>query len=336
VTVILMLVRRRVETTCRRIISPIPTDPTQAPDPPLRLMAYSFEQHETAAGGILRIAREQLSLASEELDGRGPAELDEAARVHSVRKRTKKLRALLRLIGPALGRDVCRQERARLGQAARQLAAAREASVLVATFDRLVAHYAGHVAPEAFADIRSTLADRPAGGPSADQRQAAADLLADSLARTAEWRLVPEGFNLIARGLADTYDAAQRAFGRACRDGSSEDFHDWRKRTKDHWYHVRLLVPTWPIMLGALEAELHRLSELLGDDHDLADLQRALDQASSQNTAALSVLLERRRGELRREARSLGERVFAGRSKPLVRCFRAYFAAWLREPPRQL
>jgi CHAD domain-containing protein len=294
-------------------------------------MAYCFEHHESTAHGILRIAREQLELAGQELDGRGPSELDELARVHSVRKRTKKLRALLRLIRPALGAEAYRAERARLRDAARQLAEAREAAVLLATFDRLVAHFAEHVGPDAFSEVKRAIGMRPAASPSAEQRQLAAELLSEALARTADWQLRPHGFGLIARGLADTYDGARRAFARAVADGSSEDFHDWRKRTKDHWYHVRLLVPIWPGMLEALGSELHRLSELLGDDHDLADLRRALDQHPSQNTGALAVLLERRRDELRREARALGQRVLAERSKPVVRRLRRYFVTWQRE-----
>jgi CHAD domain-containing protein len=295
-------------------------------------MAYCFAHHESAAHGVLRVAREQLELAGQELDGQGADALDEVTRVHSVRKRTKKLRALLRLIRPALGRDVYRAERARLGDAARQLAEAREAAVLLATFDRLLAHYAEHVGPDAFGDVKSALSARPAPGASLDQRRVAAELLSHTLARTSDWQLVPHGFGLIERGLADTYAGARRAFARAYADGSSEDFHDWRKLTKDHWYHVRLLAPTWPVMFAALDAELDRLSELLGDDHDLADLHAALDAHPSQNSGALVVLLERRRSELRRDAHALGLRVFAERSKPMARRFRGYFEAWRSEP----
>jgi hypothetical protein len=54
---------------------------------------------------------------------------------------------------------------------------------------------------------------------------------------------------------------------------------------KDLWYDSRLLGETAPSILGPLARSLHALSELLGDDHDLAVLVKmqrsdALDELS--------------------------------------------------------
>jgi hypothetical protein len=51
---------------------------------------------------------------------------------------------------------------------------------------------------------------------------------------------------------------------------SPDNFHEWRKRTKYLWYHVRILRPLWPAVLEELANEIHELSNLLGLDHDLA------------------------------------------------------------------
>ena len=63
------------------------------------------------------------------------------------------------------------------------------------------------------------------------------------------------------------------------RPATAEDFHAWRKATKDLWYAVRLFEPAWPGPLDALAAELHALSQLLGDEHDLTVLRGALGDA---------------------------------------------------------
>jgi CHAD domain-containing protein len=296
-------------------------------------MAYCFANHESAAHGIARIARERLNSYGRAGRG-GPAE----ERIHQLRKRT----ALRSLPSDQRARQKTRRgEHACYREVARKLASAREAAVLLRTFDRLVEGFADHFAPEAFAPIRARLAatDRRIGAEVqlAEERRLAASLLSEAHERAAGWQLRKHGFSLIAGGLGDTYRRARTAFSDAYAHNSIEAFHEWRKRSKDHFYHVRLLVPIWPGPLGALEAELDRLTELLGDEHDLADLEATLRSvllaepeldSHRQGAGALLVLLDRRRHELRREARALGEILFAERPKSLVRRFRAYFEAW--------
>jgi CHAD domain-containing protein len=247
----------------------------------------------------------------------------------------KKLRALLRLVRPVIGDATYREENARYRDAAKKLASAREAFAVLATFDDLVGRYADHVAPEAFSDLRRRLREHKQAGELGDDREIATALLHDARERPLTWTLDEPDFALLAGGFRQSYARARRAFRRAYERGESEAFHEWRKRSKAHWYHVRLLVPSWPGPLGALETELHRLSELLGDEHDLADLEAAIstleDAELEHVTGVLRALLVRRREELRRDARTLGERVFAERPAQIVRRFRACFSAWQRE-----
>jgi CHAD domain-containing protein len=237
-----------------------------------------------------------------------------------------------------IGDDVYRLENACYRDAAKKLASAREAAVLLETFDDLVRHHAEQIAPEAFADIRRQLRDNQPITELGDSRELAIALLHDARERPLHWPLAAEGFKLLARGLTGTYRRARRAFDRAYDGPANDVFHEWRKRTKDHWYHVRLLAPSWPGPLGALASELHRLSELLGDEHDLADLEAALDAIPGEELQSalgvLRALLVRRREQLRHQAQLLGERVFAERPERMERRFRAYFRAWQRELSR--
>ena len=54
-------------------------------------------------------------------------------------------------------------------------------------------------------------------------------------------------------------------------------WHDWRKRAKDVWYQLRLLQDTWPDVMKAMAGQASQLSDLLGDDHDLAVLSTKLE-----------------------------------------------------------
>jgi CHAD domain-containing protein len=303
-------------------------------------MGYFFEQGETVASGMRRIACAELAEAAQELSATGPGE-DE--RVHSVRKRTKKLRALLRLARGSLGARAYRTENFAYREAARGLSGARRAAAMQKTLDQLLAAYADQISPAAFSAIRGSLEQHRqqqlAAQHAGETRALAAVLIRESQERAPSWELEPAGFDLLSRGIARSYARARKAFARAYERQTNEAFHEWRKRSKDHWYHLRLLEPCWPGPLGALEKELHRLTELLGDEHDLVDLHEYLVEGplamQAENVGALLVLCERRRAELRREARWLGERVFAERPKLLVERLRVWFEAWQAENAEQ-
>ena len=106
----------------------------------------------------------------------------------------------------------------------------------------------------------------------------------DRALRAAELRV--EAWPLDERRLGRRCSPASRAPTRAGATRSPiaratpepELLHAWRKRAKDLWYHQRLLAPAWPDVLGAQAEEAHALTELLGDDHDLAVLAARLER----------------------------------------------------------
>jgi CHAD domain-containing protein len=116
---------------------------------------------------------------------------------------------------------------------------------------------------------------------------------------------------------------------------TSEAFHEWRKRVKYHRYHVRMLRDAWPAILDPWREQLHQLSDLLGEDHDLAVLGGTLERYGAFDEAvdrsAISALIDRRRTELQARAHPLGERLLAEKPGRLVRRLSAYWEAWRRE-----
>ena len=58
--------------------------------------------------------------------------------------------------------------------------------------------------------------------------------------------------------------------------GTAQDLHDWRKRVKDHWYHVRLLAGLWPDVMTSFEWTLKDLETKLGDHHNLEVLKERI------------------------------------------------------------
>jgi len=90
--------------------------------------------------GLARMADEQLDLAIEQLsetNGAGPPE----QAVHETRKALKRLRAILRLLEGALGKEAVAAETAALREVASELSGARDAEVMLATLDALVGRH---------------------------------------------------------------------------------------------------------------------------------------------------------------------------------------------------
>jgi CHAD domain-containing protein len=112
--------------------------------------------------------------------------------------------------------------------------------------------------------------------------------------------------------------------------GDEADFHQWRKRAKDLWHELRLLGDAWPAPLGATADEAHRLSELLGDHHDLAVLPEDLlhRKLGEEVTLALDVAIDRRQGELVEWTIGLGYRLYAERPQDFGCRLRRYWETW--------
>ncbi len=105
-------------------------------------------------GDVVRcLARRRLEPAVEALRHSSEAELDEV--VYDVRKRCKRVRALLRLARDGIGEDVYRRDNRALRAAARALSPLRDAAVHIEVHDEVVRAGAMPVA-----GFRTTLVER--------------------------------------------------------------------------------------------------------------------------------------------------------------------------------
>jgi CHAD domain-containing protein len=289
------------------------------------------------AEAVRAVARDQLADAMRQL--REEHEADPVAAVHAARKDLKKTRSLLRLARPALRRKAYRRLNDELRDIGRALAGTRDADVLAETVDKLAERYAGQVPKTTFTTLRRSFgakaraarrAAAPAGHVEVIERvQAAHDAVA-------EWPVAGVDTEVLRQGAMRSYERGARALGAARKEPTAESLHEWRKRVKDHWYHLRLLREAWPEVLGAEADAAHRLADLMGDDHDLAALAVALGQRRAAAGAAVDEdevlgLLTRRREELQAEAFALGARVYAEKPKAYGRRLGAWLA--LVRPP---
>jgi CHAD domain-containing protein len=143
------------------------------------------------------------------------------------------------------------------------------------------------------------------------------------------WEFPDQGFDLLRPGLERSYRRGRDALGTVRDDPSAESVHEWRKRVKDLWYHLRLLREMWPAAMSGAADEAHELSELLGDHHDLSVLidEIRAEARDDADLETLATLAERRQGELLDEALPSGDRLYAEKPKQFTRRLEAYWKA---------
>jgi CHAD domain-containing protein len=280
--------------------------------------AYRLGQAEFVPDGMRRIARGQLDAGIEELAGQPNRRLDEA--VHETRKRLKRLRAALRLERSAIGAETYRRENAAFRELGKKLSAPRDAMVLIETLDELTDRFGDELPPDATGALRARfeqMHERALTKLRRDEAtiEAVRGELEQARERSAAWTFDAEGFEALRPGLERIYRRGRRSMHAAAEEPSTERLHEWRKRSKDLWHALQILRPAAPKRMKKLARRAHRLSDLLGDDHDLAVLRAQVERAGGSfereaSRTALVAVIDRRRLALQSDAFKLGAEIY--------------------------
>jgi CHAD domain-containing protein len=286
---------------------------------------FSLFADETVPDGVRRIARRQIEAGIDLLGDDG----DREAAVHETRKSIKRTRTLLRLARGDVDEATYRFENDTLRNIARRLAVSRDSQVMVETLEAVSERFSAEMPREQIESLRSRLLSEHEEAQrrlETDQRllDAALRQLEATRARVPGWTFAHDDFRALAPGLRRIYRRGRRASKEARRDPGTENLHELRKRAKDLWYATQILRNAAPSRLRKLRRGAHALSDLLGEDHDLALLRTTAirhrrELADPAALAALLGVIDRRRAQLERQALDHADRVYAIRPKALVR-----------------
>jgi CHAD domain-containing protein len=296
-------------------------------------MGYKLKAGQGIQKGIRRVLVEEIDDALRAL-----THPSRVASIHDARKRVKRIRAALRLARGALGRRTFTRENDDFRELGRRLSAARDAEVLVLAFDKIKPDFTaaplrrgvGIVGRFVREKRRAVLKSVMGRGNAVDQARTGlrrARRRAQRLTvRGKEWPALVPGF---ARVYGQGQDRCEIAYDKQ----SPEDFHAWRRRVKDLTFQIRLLRGVWPAVFEAWVADLDALSDLLGDDHDLAVLHGTIggelhDVLNPGDRDGLLAGIDRRRASLEADARPLGRRLYAEPVKSVSDRIEAYWSAW--------
>jgi CHAD domain-containing protein len=297
-----------------------------------RSRAFRLERDERLDDDLRRIAAGRAESALERLRGVSPEDEEFQEAVHGARKDLKKLRAIVRLLRDQVGERTYESQNRCYRDAARALSESRDATVKLETLAAL-GERVPDLPPGTFAAWREALErdrDETLGGADATAVLESVELIEAGRDEIANWDLGRGSWKLIDRGLGRTYKRGRRALRQAEATPVEENFHLWRKRAKDLWYLLRILQPSWPEVLGASAEQAHRLTDLLGEHHDLAVLRTDLTDRSfgAADSEALAAAIAAREEELAGAALTLGRRLYAEKPKAFRARLRAYWEAW--------
>lgn len=301
-------------------------------------MAFRFRENDASVeAGLRRIALDQIDKAIATLAHED--DTDEK-KVHDVRKRGKKLRGLIRLVRPAF--PDYSEENADFRDMARPLSDLRDAKVMQDCYDLICRTYADEVDRAGLSAIRRNLTVQRSD---VRERQSVSRRLDDARkrleaarGRSSRWQLEDDGWNALCGGLAKTYGRAVEAMADAKDSRDPADMHEWRKRSKYHWYHMRLLKPVWPDMIGERAKQAHKLSNDLGDHHDLAVFTELLGKSperygSQTQVEVLTALADKLMTRLEDAAFKRGRKLFAEDADELTARIGGYWESWRRGAP---
>ncbi len=313
-------------------------------------MPYRVLPGETARDALRRVVSEQTKSAVQEA---AAAEHNLNAAVHQSRKRTKKVRAALRLLRP-VNSKLARRANEVYRDAARLIAPLRDTQSLIESFDRLVASLkedqrrklgpvrellTGHqeqvkAQTESCREVSSGV-----GSSGEDSGHALVvefgETMKQMLDAIPDWDLEDFDRKSWLKALTKEYESGRKLRKRALATKSAEDLHEWRKKVKLLWYYTRLLVEVWPPVMKALEQEWSRLADLLGQEHDIEMLYEHFvpvkpEWAAIENRIAL--LLKhagRQKEELIAEADRLSQELYRLPGESMARVFElAWDASW--------
>jgi len=138
------------------------------------------------------------------------------------------------------------------------------------------------------------------------------------------------GWRALEPGLLRGYGTGRDLLATARDQPTVENLHEWRKRVKDLWYHLRFLKPLSPGIVGGQADEADELADLLGEDHDLAVLRVSIETGAGEfavDVDAVIGVIDHRREQLQAQALQIGQRLYAESPKAFARRMHRYWRA---------
>ncbi|WP_172123544.1 MULTISPECIES: CHAD domain-containing protein [unclassified Devosia] len=284
-------------------------------------MGFKFQPQDEGSGvGVRRIALEQVEAAlAEAKDLSNPDET-----IHSLRRRCKKLRGLLRLIKPNFKHFA--EENAAIREAATGLAGNRDAAVMIKTLEGLREEDVNLPITAVRAMLGANIEAAAEQGDPDTLVQQFSERFEALQERIPHWKVRGHGFDSLADGLHDNYRRMRQEMDAAEASEDPNEFHEWRKAAKYFWHHLSLLSACAPAITKPYRAAVAELETTLGNHHDLTVLDEFVGGLSDPSVPSIQITIRQKRDHLGQQAIGLGRQLSAEKPDALVGRLGQYWA----------
>jgi len=279
-------------------------------------MVYKLNKEKSLIKNISSIANEEIEASLEALE---TLNIHEA--IHDIRKRLKKLRALCRLVRDELGEDNYKSINIYFRDLGREISDFRDLTAHLETLELLNERFGKHLYVNFFRTFSKQIEEeREQMENTLRSQNFFSEYLVEKLKKAKKeltsWPVESNNIDIILPSIERVYQRGQMALQKAYETPEKENFHEWRKRVKYLWYQTLLLQDTWPNFFDTLEAEIHELGDLLGNDHDLMVLKEKIlagDFRLKEEThrELMIAIINEYSNSLRSKAKTKGELIYA-------------------------
>ncbi|MFP4471571.1 MAG: CHAD domain-containing protein, partial [Bacteroidales bacterium] len=297
--------------------------------------AYYFKKGEPAGSAVKRIASEQINKALASI-----RQEDAHEAVHDVRKRLKKVRALLRLVRYDTGKEFYKKSNVYYRDLGRMLSPLRDARTQVETLGQLRRDYASETTEQWEIHVPSWIAEKEKivirqKLENENVLEQVRNELEQSIKSIDNWPVSEKtDFGVIYPGLNRVYKRGYKGFAKAYDTAGDKNFHEFRKRVKYLWYHINLLKLSWGPVLKRWARETHQLADDLGDDHDLTVLKATLAELPSIGSNPehpVNRIIRSESDKFRTSAGILAGRIYHEKPKRFTKRMAKYWDMWQEE-----
>src|ERR1700730_8260962 len=231
----------------------------------------SLQSHEALRSGLLRVVDALIDSAA---DGLSNESRNGEQDIHQERTTIKRLRALLRLIRPAVDPAFFNREKLRLRTAARLLSFARDTEVALGTLKTLPV--SNQIDQDSVRSVLSGFEVKVERPNDLETRAEVRRRLAQTRRNFHQLKLRGTEREILERGLRAVYRQGRNRMRDAIELGEDSAFHRWRIRAKNLYYELEFFESVWPKRLHRLVSRLSKLQDEIGLDHDVAVLRARL------------------------------------------------------------
>ena len=245
--------------------------------------------------------------------------ISDEVRVHELRKAVKRSRALLRLLKPAIDEESFYTIDEILGNSARSIAEQREATVNLRTFINMSCNASGYLPLELRNYILETLTKKI----DLIYNQSLHNFphqLHTSLLYLKRVKSKIETTSLhsindkdLSALISKTYQKTARLYNDARYSLDTEIIHKWRRFNKHLLFQLKLSPLQTNKNTSNIIVMLEKLSDMLGDEHDLAIMENYLREnfeLSKEDQQHIHLCVSKERSRLQKEAFKLGAKLY--------------------------